>query len=102
MTTPFFDISPSLAAASDKALAACEKSFARIDEITEYNQQKVLSAFIDFRVSESHFVPTTGYGYGDRGRDTLDELFAKVMGAEDVHEALVLREQRRNVHVFKQ
>ncbi len=83
MATPFFDIPPALMQASDRALKTARETFERIDEITEYNQQKVLSAFIDFRVSESHFVPTTGYGYGDRGRDTLDELFAKVMGAED-------------------
>ncbi len=83
MNTSFFDIPASLGAASDAALAGTKDAFARIDEITEYNQQKVLSAFIEFHVSETHFVPTTGYGYGDRGRDTLDELFAKVMGAED-------------------
>ena len=83
MNTPFFNIPVALSEASDAALATTKDAFARIDEITEYNQQKVLSAFIDFRVSETHFVPTTGYGYGDRGRDTLDELFAKVMGAED-------------------
>ncbi|MBE6763247.1 MAG: hypothetical protein E7553_02665 [Ruminococcaceae bacterium] len=83
MNTPFFDIPSSLCAASDAVMAGTKDAFARIDEITEYNQQKVLSAFIEFHVSETHFVPTTGYGYGDRGRDTLDELFAKVMGAED-------------------
>ena len=83
MNTPFFDIPAALSAASDAALATAKDAFVRIDEITEYNQQKVLSAFIEFHVSETHFVPTTGYGYGDRGRDTLDELFAKVMGAED-------------------
>lgn len=43
----------------------------------------MLAAFIDNRVSESHFVPTTGYGYGDRGRETLDRVFAQVMGAQD-------------------
>ncbi len=83
MNTPFFDIPAPLSAASDAAMASAKDAFERIDEITEYNQQKVLSAFIEFHVSETHFVPTTGYGYGDRGRDTLDELFAKVMGAED-------------------
>lgn len=51
--------------------------------MTEYNQQKVLAAFIESGVSESHFTATTGYGYGDRGRDKLDEVFAKAMGAED-------------------
>ncbi len=83
MESPFFDISPALAKASDEALARAEKVFRSIDETTEYNQQKVLSAFIKHRVSESHFVSTTGYGYGDRGRDELDLLFADVMGTED-------------------
>ncbi len=83
MNTPFFDIPAPLAAASDAAMTCAKEAFDRIDSITEYNQQKVLSAFIEFHISETHFVPTTGYGYGDRGRDTLDELFAKVMGAED-------------------
>lgn len=83
MNTPFFDIPAPLCAASDAAMNAAKNAFARIEDITEYNQQKVLSAFIEYHISETHFVPTTGYGYGDRGRDTLDELFAKVMGAED-------------------
>lgn len=83
MEQSFFDIPQSLSEKSDRALEKATESFARIDEITEYNQQKVLAAFIDHHVSETHFVPTTGYGYGDRGRDTLDEIFATVMGAED-------------------
>ncbi len=83
MEQSFFDIPQSLAEKSDRALASAAASFARIDEITEYNQQKVLSTFIEHHVSETHFVPTTGYGYGDRGRDTLDKIFAEVMGAED-------------------
>lgn len=57
--------------------------FKKIDEITEYNQLKVLSAFIKNGVSESHFAATTGYGYGDRGRDVLDRVFADSLGAED-------------------
>ena len=83
MAEAFFNIPAALQAASDTALVRCEEAFKRIDAVTEYNQQKVLSAFIEHRVSESHFVPTTGYGYGDRGRDALDALFAQVMGAED-------------------
>ncbi len=83
MSTPFFTIPDGLQTASENALKHCEAAFGRIDEITEYNQQKVLSAFIEHHISESHFVSTTGYGYGDRGRDELDRLFAQVMGAED-------------------
>ena len=42
-----------------------------------------MKAFSDHRVSEAHFASTTGYGYDDLGRDTLDEVFAQVFGAED-------------------
>ncbi|MCI1965754.1 MAG: methionine gamma-lyase family protein [Oscillospiraceae bacterium] len=55
----------------------------QIDQTTEYNQQKMLAAFIKNGVSESHFVASTGYGYGDRGRETLDRVFADALGAED-------------------
>ena len=55
----------------------------RIEEMQEYNQQKMLAAFIHNGVSESHFVGSTGYGYDDRGRETLDAVFAMAMGAED-------------------
>ena len=83
MESTFFTVDPALQALSDEVLKELAPAFARIDEVTEYNQQKVLAAFIRHRVSESHFVPTTGYGYGDRGRDELDALWADVMGAED-------------------
>lgn len=68
---------------SDKAEKLCENQFKKIQKIEDFNQQKVLKAFIDSEVSESHFGITTGYGYGDRGRDKLDEVFAKIFGAED-------------------
>lgn len=61
----------------------CKKQFEKIENISEYNQQKVLKAFIDSGVSESHFASTTGYGYGDRGREKLDEVFAKIFGTQD-------------------
>ncbi|HCA31150.1 MAG TPA: hypothetical protein DEP23_17160 [Ruminococcaceae bacterium] len=83
MNSPFFSIDNRLLAVADQAQQEAEAVFKNIDEITEYNQQKVLASFIENRVSESHFVSTTGYGYGDRGRDTLDAVFAKAMGAED-------------------
>ena len=65
------------------ALEKAKPYFERIDEITEYNQQKVLKAFIDNRVSEAMFGVSTGYGYGDRGREALDAVVAQSMGAED-------------------
>ena len=83
MNTPFFNVDPRLDVVSQKAEELAKSAFERIDEITQYNQQKVLSAYIRHQVSETHFVPTTGYGYGDRGRDALDEILADIMGAED-------------------
>ncbi|MBO5798199.1 MAG: methionine gamma-lyase family protein [Clostridia bacterium] len=83
MQTPFFEIDPRLTAVSDRAMKRAAEAFARIEETATYNQQKVLAAFIHNNVSESHFVATTGYGYGDRGRDTLEAVFAEAMGAED-------------------
>lgn len=80
---PFFKIDEKIERASDIALKKASDQFKKIDEITEYNQLKVLSAFINNGVSESHFVSTTGYGYGDRGRETLDKIWAEVFGAED-------------------
>ncbi len=57
--------------------------FQEIDEIARFNQEKVLDAFIKHRVSENCLYPTTGYGYGDVGRDTLDAIYADIFGAED-------------------
>ncbi|WP_077621886.1 aminotransferase class I/II-fold pyridoxal phosphate-dependent enzyme [Sediminibacillus massiliensis] len=56
---------------------------AKINEITEHNQRRVLRAFQNNRVSDSHFNPTTGYGYDDYGRDTLEAVYAEVFGGED-------------------
>lgn len=57
--------------------------FKRIDEVCEYNSMKVLKAFHDNRISDIHFNQTTGYGYGDIGRDTCEKVFADVLRAED-------------------
>ena len=79
----FFNIDERIKNAGDKALEIAKNLFAQIDKITEYNQNKVLKAFIDNNVSESSFGGSTGYGNGDRGRDTLEEVFAQIVGAED-------------------
>lgn len=80
---PFFNISEKIEKASDKALKLCKEQFEYIDSVTEFNQLKVQKAFIDNFVSESHFVSSTGYGYGDRGRETLDKVWADIFKAED-------------------
>lgn len=78
----FFNISEKLNTLSDEVMKDVAEQFAKTDKTAEYNQQKVLSAFIKNGVSESHFAASTGYGYGDRGRDTLEQVFADCVGAE--------------------
>ncbi|MBQ7121687.1 MAG: aminotransferase class V-fold PLP-dependent enzyme [Clostridia bacterium] len=79
----FFEFSDKIKAASDAALIKARAKFDEIDAIAEYNQQKVLSAFINNRVSETDFAGSTGYGYGDTGREKLDRIYADIFGAED-------------------
>ncbi len=68
-------------------LNACEKEveveFQKINHLEEENSKKVLEAFQQNHFSTSHFDSTTGYGYDDLGRDTLEKVFAQVLGAED-------------------
>ena len=59
------------------------KTMIKIDEICEYNSLKVLNAFWNNRLSESHFSQTTGYGYDDIGRDVIEKIYAEIFGAED-------------------
>ncbi len=60
----------------------CQPMFAAIDEIALHNTEKVLDALQRHQVAARHFAPTTGYGYDDVGRDTLERLFADLFGAE--------------------
>ena len=66
-----------------QAQADLAGQFARIDAVAEENTRKVLSAFQKHRVAEAHFAGTTGYGYDDLGRDTLDQIYADIFGTED-------------------
>lgn len=77
-----FDFSEYLLSLSDEAERALESQFKRISKIAFENTAKVMAAFRDHRVSEAIFAPTTGYGYDDRGRDTLDAIWADVFGTE--------------------
>ena len=64
---------------AEKSLA---KEFEQIDEIRDYNQEKVLNAFIDNKVAPEHFYTVSGYGHDDLGREVLDRVFADVFKAE--------------------
>ena len=57
--------------------------FDETEQIAEYNSLKVLSAFQKYNLSEMHFNGTTGYGYGDIGRDTIENIFSDIFKAED-------------------
>ncbi len=80
---PGFKIDERITKAAEQAMDSLNEVMTRIDDTTDYNQQKMLSAFAKAGVSESHFVASTGYGYGDRGRDALDVVYAQALGAED-------------------
>lgn len=66
----------------EKAIEDVAEQFKIYDEIREFNQLKVLTAFQEERISDMHFTNSTGYGYGDIGRDTLDKVYARVFNAE--------------------
>lgn len=57
--------------------------FKNINKQCEINSMKVLNAFQEYNISEMHFGTSTGYGYGDIGRDTIEKIFARVLNAED-------------------
>ena len=78
-----FNFDEKLLELSQMAQKDCNDAFLEIENIKEFNQGKVLKAFIDNNVKEAHFMPSTGYGYGDIGRDTIDKIYAEVFGCED-------------------
>lgn len=67
----------------EQAEKNCAQCFRKIDETAEFNGAKVLKAFSDNRVSEPCFYGSSGYGYGDVGRETIDKVYAQIMGTED-------------------
>lgn len=79
----FFNLDDKLLEMAREAENACSLSLAGCETIAEYNGSKILSAFINNRVSEQCLSGSTGYGYGDAGRDTLDKVYAEVFGCED-------------------
>ena len=76
------DIQPKVAEMARLAEDACREQFWEIDRVAEVNTRRVMEAFQDQRVSDSCFAGTTGYGYDDLGRDTLDKIYAQLFGTE--------------------
>lgn len=77
-----YNIKPHVFELYKKALSDVEEQFKIYDEIREYNQLKVLNAFQEERISDMHFTNSSGYGYDDIGRDTLDKVYARIFNTE--------------------
>ena len=77
-----FNISDKLLKLSEQTMSDIMPQFQTIDEIAQANTGKVLAAFQHFRVSDSCFAGTSGYGYNDKGREIMDQLFAKIIGTQ--------------------
>ena len=78
-----FGISEEIIKLTKETEKEIEPIFKKIEEVSEFNSLKVLKAFQNNNISDMHFNQTTGYGYGDVGRDTCEKVFAEVLGAED-------------------
>ncbi len=78
-----YGISKEVIELSKKAENDAKDIFEKIQNTCEYNSLKVIKAFQENKISDMHFGSTTGYGYGDIGRDTIEKVFAQVLGAED-------------------
>lgn len=78
-----FEIDERILKMAEKAEDNCSDIFAEIDKTARKNGERVLRAFINNKVSAACLGGTTGYGYDDLGRDTLDKVYAEVFGAED-------------------
>lgn len=77
-----YDISNKVLELYERAINDVKDKFEALDEIREYNQLKVLNAMQEERISEAHFTNSTGYGYGDIGRDSLDKVYARIFNCE--------------------
>ena len=76
------DIRPEVYDMAQRAQARIRHRFAQIDAVAEQNTRRVMEAFQDNKVSDACFAGTTGYGYDDLGRDTLDRIYAQIFGTE--------------------
>lgn len=83
------DIKPTVYEMAERAESQIRPIFAQIDRVAQENTRKVMEAFQDHRVSEACFAGTTGYGYDDLGRETMDRIYAQIFGTE----AAIVRSQ---------
>ena len=78
-----FNFGPEILKLAKETQDDVQESFRQVEELEEYNGMKVLNAFMKNGITASHLNGTTGYGYGDVGRDTLERVFADAFEAED-------------------
>ena len=78
-----FGISEEIEKLCEKVEKEIKPEFEEIEKVCSYNSMKVLRAFQDNNIQDMHFGTTTGYGYGDIGRDTIEKVFAQILQAED-------------------
>ena len=78
-----FGIEEEIIELSKKVESDLRPIFDKTEEVAEFNSLKVLMAFQKYNLSEMHFNGTTGYGYGDIGRDTIENIFTEIFKAED-------------------
>lgn len=78
-----FGINEELLRLADEVEKEIEPVVKQINEVCEYNSLKVLTALQDNKIADMHFGSTTGYGYGDIGREAIEKVFAQVMQTED-------------------
>lgn len=78
-----FGISDEIVKLSEIVINKIKPQFEHIEKNSEYNQIKVLSAFNKYRISEAHFMGSTGYGYNDLGRDAIEQVYADIFNVED-------------------
>lgn len=77
-----FNVSSKAYEASEEALQECKDTLNRIEHLREFNQLRVIKAFQNAKISASNFQFSTGYGYNDSGRDSIEQIFAELFGAE--------------------
>ncbi|GFZ29598.1 hypothetical protein CSC2_01240 [Clostridium zeae] len=77
-----YNISENTFALYEKAIEDVQEQFDMYDKIREFNQLKVLNALQEERISDTHFTNSSGYGYGDVGRDALDKVYARIFNTE--------------------
>lgn len=78
----YFNFHPQLVRLAEESEKQVYPIWEEIDQISQFNQIKVLRAFQKYRISDYHFSGSTGYGYGDVGREGLEEVYADVFGTE--------------------